>query len=362
MVNENGKISVRQVMLIIILYFSSPAIRFIPIYTTKTAHQAAWLAPFVAVIFLVLNILVWSKILDKYKGVSLVDIIKDVFGKVLGTIILIIFVLWITFYVGYATRVYAERLLISAMPDISIFVITGSLLLIIGYVLKQGIVSLARMAEIFFLLLGAIFVIYNVLVIPKMDIKDLFPITYKDTFNVFKASISMISLFGSGMLIFFFNDKIEHKGEFKRLGIKMAILSASIFLVMIVVSVSVYGWEIISNMPVPYINTMMSISFYDVIERVELGIVIFWIITDFMMFSVCIYSVLHILKIMFKLPSVNPIINIYIVALFFLSIIIAKSSSELQAYAEKILTPCNVILGYCFPIFILIIGKLRKKI
>jgi hypothetical protein len=172
----------------------------------------------------------------------------------------------------------------------------------------------------------------------------------------------MISLFGSGLLIFFFNDKIDHKGEFKRLSVKMAIFSAIIFLIMIVVSVSVYGWKIISNMPVPYLSTMMSISFYDVIERVELGIIIFWIITDFMMFSVCIYSILHILKIMFKLPSVNPIINIYIVVLFFLSLIIGKTASELQVYAEKILTPGNIILGYCFPVFILIIGKLRKRI
>jgi surface polysaccharide O-acyltransferase-like enzyme len=65
---------------------------------------------------------------------------------------------------------------------------------------------------------------------------------------------------------------------------------------------------------------------------------------------------------MFKLPSVNPIINIYIVVLFFLSLFIGKTASELQVYAEKILTPGNIILGYCFPVFILIIGKLRKRI
>lgn len=362
MSNANGKISVRQAMLLLILYFCSPAIRYIPIFTTKAAHQAAWLSPFIAVIFFVIYMLMWSKILERYKEKSLVDIIKDIFGKILGTIILIIFVLWITFYIGYATRVYAERLLISAMPNVSIVILIGTLLLIIGYVLKQGIVSLAKMGEVFFLLLATIFVIYNILIIPEMNIKDLFPITYKDTFGVFKATLSMISLFGSGLIILFFNDKIDHKGEFKRLGVKMAIFSASIFLIMIVVSVSVYGWKIISNMPVPYLNTMMSISLYDVIERVELGIIIFWIITDFMMFSICIYSVLNILKIIFKLPSVNPIINIYIVALFFLSLIIGKTSLELQVYAEKILTPGNVILGYCFPIFILIIGKLRKKI
>jgi spore germination protein KB len=362
MSNEKGKISVRQAMILIILYLCSPAIRFIPIYTTKAAQEAAWLAPFVAVIFLVIYILIWSKIIEKYNDKSLVDIIKDIFGKTLGTIIVIIFVLWITFYIGYGTRVYAERLLISAMPNVSIFILIGSLLLLVGYILKQGIVSLAKMAEIFFLLLALIFIIYNILVIPEMKINNLFPITYKDTFDIFKASLSMISLFGSIILIFFFNDKIDHKGEFKKIGIRTAILSASIFLMMIVVSVSVYGWKIISNMPVPYLNTMMSISLFDIIERVELGIVIFWIVSDFIMLSICIYSVLNILKIIFKLPSINPIINIYIVGLFFLSIIIAKSTSELQVYSEKILTPGNIILGYCFPIVILIIGKLRKKI
>lgn len=362
MSNDNGKISVKQAMILMILYFCSPAIRYLPIYTTKMAKQSAWLAPFIAVIFLIIYIIIWSKIIEKYKSKSFIDIISDILGKFLGTIIVIIFTLWVTLYIAYGTRVYAERLLVSAMPDISIFLIIGSMLLIVGYILKQGIVSLAKMAELFSLLVAVIFITYNILVIPQMKVEYLFPVTYKDAFSIFKASLSMLSLFGSGILIFFFNDKIDHKGEFKKLGIRTAILSASIFLVMIFVSLSVYGWKIISNMPVPYLTTMMNISLFDVIERIELGIVMFWIITDFIMISVCIYSVLNLLKSIFKLPSVNPIINIYIVALFFLSIIIAKSALELQVCAEKILTPGNIVLGYCFPIVLFAIGKLRKKI
>jgi hypothetical protein len=277
-------------------------------------------------------------------------------------ILCIIYIIWLTFYIGYDIRVYAERLSTSAMTDMNIFMIIVPMLLIIGYVLKSGISILGKMSEIFILILSAIFIVYNFMVLSELDVSKLFPITYKDIPYIFRASFAELSLFGSSTFLLFINDKIDNKGEFKKLGVKLVILMSIIFVIVIVLCVGVHGWSIISNMSFPYINTVAQISLFSVVEKIELGIVIFWIIADFIMIAVGIYSVLNIFKVMFKLQSINPIINIYLVITLFLSIIIARTSLELQICSELILTPANILIGYLSPIIVYIIGRIRKKI
>ncbi len=244
----------------------------------------------------------------------------------------------------------------------NLYIVIGSMLVVVGYILKEGLIPLAKMAELFIIFLGGIFLIYNILIIPEMQIKNLFPITYKDTFSIFKASYPIMSIFGYNILIFMFNDDIEHKGEFKKASIMSVLTLIIISFIVIIVPISVFGSSVISDMPIPFLNTMMEISLFDVIERIESGIIMFWIITDFMLVSIFVYSAIHMLKVSFKMPNVKPLTLIYIVGIFFLSLIIAKSTAELQTFSENILTLTNIIMGFCLPIFIFLIGKVRKKV
>jgi spore germination protein KB len=236
------------------------------------------------------------------------------------------------------------------------------MLLVVGYILKEGIIPLAKMAELFFILLGAIFVIYNILIIPEIQIKNILPITYKDVPSIFKASYPIMSIFGYNILIFMFNDNIEHKGEFKKMSIITILILIMISFLVIIIPISVFGASVISDMPIPFLNTMMEISLFDVVERIESGIIMFWIITDFMLAAIFVYSAIHMLKVSFKMSNIKPLTSIYIIGIFFLSLIIAKSTSELQAFSENILTLTNIIMGFFLPLFIFLLGKVRKKV
>jgi spore germination protein KB len=362
MSNDNGKISVRQAMIFIILVFCAPAIRYIPIYTAQNAKHAAWLTPLIAVCFEIVYMLIWASFIKKYGSKSYIDIIKDVVGKILGTVIIIMYFLWITFLLSYNVRMYAERIVSSAMPNVSIFIVLGAMLLLVGYIVKNGIITLAKMCELFFILLAIIFVFYNTLILPLIHIENLFPITHKDIWPAFLASFGVLAIFSYNILIFIFNDKIDHKGEFKKISIHTIIILTLISMAVIIVPLGIFGWSLLIKLPMPFLNSMMEISLFDIIERLEAGIIIFWVTADFALISVFVYSAMHILRLSFNLSNIKPIKVIYMIGIFFLSLIIAKSTLELKILSETVITPLNIVMGFCIPILIYIIAKIRKKV
>jgi len=362
MSNDNGKISVRQAMILLVLVFCAPAIRYIPIYTAQQAKNTAWLAPLIAVCFEVVYMLIWGSFIKKYSGKSYIDIIKDVVGKILGTVIIIMYFLWITFLLSYNIRMYAERIVSSSMTNVSIFIVLGAMLLLVGYVVKNGIITLAKMCEIFIMLLSIIFIFYNTLILPSLHIENLFPITYKDIWPTFLASFGILSIFSYNIVIFMFNDKIDHKDEFKKISMQTVIILTLISLAVIIVPLCVFGWSLLVKFPLPYLNSMMEISLFDIIERVEAGIIVFWVTADFTLISIFVYSAMHILRLSFNLSNIKPIKVIYVIGLFFLALILAKSTLELKILSETVITLLNIVMGFCIPILIYIIAKIRKKV
>lgn len=362
MSNDVGKISARQALIFVVILFSAPAIRYIPLYTSQQAKQAAWLSPFIAVIFEVIYMFIWAKIIQKFAGKSFVEIVKDIVGKYIGYFIAALYFLWITFLLAYNVRMYVERIAGAAMNMVSIFVILASMLLLVGYVVRKGIVTLAKMGELFFMGLALIFIIYNVMVLPKLDINNLFPITYKDIGPIFFANFGILAIFAYNILVFVFNDKIDYRNEFKKMSIKTIVVLFVITLSVIIIPLAAFNWELIVKMPVPYLNSMMQISLFNIIERVESGIIMFWIISDFTLIAIFVYSGMHVLRVSLKLSNVRPLMVIYLIGIFFISLSLSKNTMELKILSERFLTLFNIIMGYCIPIIIFIIGKIRKKV
>ncbi|MDD2505659.1 MAG: GerAB/ArcD/ProY family transporter, partial [Bacilli bacterium] len=339
---DNEKISVRQAMLFFIVLFCAPAIRYIPLYTCEQAQQAAWLAPLITFVLELIYMSVWWRFLKRYEKKSFVYIIKDILGKIFGNTICICYFLWITLMLAYNLRMYAERIVSSAMVNVNIIVILLVMLIIVGYVMKKGIVTVAKMNELFFLGIAGMFILYNFLILPEINVQNLFPITYKDILPIFKATFCIISVFGYNVLIFMFNDQIDYKTEFKKVSIKTINILTIFSLFVIGIPLSVFGWSIISKMRIPYLSTMMQINLFDIIERIESGLIMIWIITDFILVYVFIYSAIHMIKVSFNLCNVKPLVNIYILGILLLSVLLAKTDLELKIFSGGILTPMNI--------------------
>lgn len=158
MIYGKEKISLRQAFLLNLVAVSSASLRVIPSYSIQFAKQAAWLTPLISFGIFLGYYFVLNSLFKKNKEKSFIEILQNVIGKPLGKSVSILYFIWLTLYLAYFIRVLGEKMVVT-FPQIHILIVILPTLLIISYVLRSDIVVLARMGEIFFIILLIIYLI-----------------------------------------------------------------------------------------------------------------------------------------------------------------------------------------------------------
>lgn len=356
------KISLRQALYLFVNFIGSPSIRFIPSYTSEQAKQAAWLCPFVSLCAFLLYLSVFQSLVKKYKDVSLVEAIQDILGRVCGKTVCIIIFIWITVSVAFNLRYFGERMVTSIFPntDIIFFLLTMSAL--VAFVLRSGLAIMARMNEIFFPIVVLIYLMVDVLLIFELRTDNLWPITYKDIIPIARGSIGVTAVWAYFIYLFMFGDLINHKDKLLKEGSQAALFLTFLTILVILFPIGLFGWSVASKMPIPYYAAVKEVSPFGLFAGIESGILTIWILTDFVLLYSLSFAALYTLKVLFGSHDVNPFINIYMVIVFFTSLLICKRLFELQAFSRYWAVPMNILIGYGVPLTVFAVGKVRKKL
>jgi spore germination protein KB len=361
-IKREQKISLRQAMMLFLILLFSPIVRFFPSQIAKEAGQAGWLAPFVSFFFLAGIIIIFSKIYKKYPDASLMEVICDVTGKFFGIIILVFYLLWLIILLALYIRYYSIRLTISidAIKEVRFVII--AMLVLTGIILKNTIETISRMGEIIFYLLVIGFAVLFLSALPIVDINNLIPLSVLDIFPVFKASYMLTGLYAYLVVLLFFSDRINHKETLYKTGIKYSLLLMMLDVLLAIMILGALGHSVVKRAPLPFYLTVKNISLFGAIDRLEAITVTQWILADFILIIVFSYSILCIIKYLFKLSDMKPYVIIFNFFIFLCSMYIATSQFELENFSVQVAIHLNIIFGFALPILIFIIGKIRKKV
>ncbi|KAB3525721.1 GerAB/ArcD/ProY family transporter [Alkaliphilus serpentinus] len=362
MLSDKKKISTRQIIIIFIVMVYSPAIRVIPAYTSEQAKQAAWITPLIAFLGLLIIFYGLQKTFQKYKDASLMEVIYDIIGTFTGKIIVSAYIVWITLLAALYVRYYSQRIVTSIFPNVDIRLFIIVMLVFVAYTSRYGVVVLARMNEIIFTIIAAIFVIFVLFLSPKLEIQNLTPISYLDIMPVLKGSLVIIAVWVYAIFLFMLSDQINDKENIKKFGIQASFFLLVINVLIIAVTVGTLGHTVSARMPLPFLSAVKQISFLDTLEKIESILVVTWIASDFTLISILLYVILNMVKSVFNFQDTKPFINVLCLFLFILSLYLTESSFELAEFSTKIALPVNLILGLAIPVLLFIVGKVRKKI
>ena len=107
----------RQLMALIFVSSLAPAVRLIPKFNTQTAGSASWVAPIVALPFLVLYVWFLSAFLaERHSGEGLGEMIMRTNGRALGSVVLGGTAAFLIFCCGFILRSGAERFICTIYP------------------------------------------------------------------------------------------------------------------------------------------------------------------------------------------------------------------------------------------------------
>jgi hypothetical protein len=131
-------------------------------------------------------------------------------------------------------------------------------------------------------------------------------------------------------------------------------------LVLIVTVVGSLGAETTANAPLSFFTAVKLISVFESIERIEPIVVAFWILSDFMLISVILLSLLNMYKSLFKLSKTRNLIVISLIIAYFLASILGTNMFEVQRFLEVFLSPMMIFWGFVLPLIVYFVGRARK--
>lgn len=362
MLADSKKISIRQAAFLFLTICFTPIVRLLPIYAGKRAKEAAWLVPFSAVVMLILIAFIWQVFCRKYKSSSLMDIYSEISGVLIGKIISSIYLIWLVILTALYVRYFSIRFLVSIYPDVNINIFIALILFVIAYTIRNGLITLARFNEMILPVIIVIFYLLVILMLPNVKIGFLTPITYRSLLPIFSGSIGAMGILAYFTFVFIIGDRINNKEDIKKIGISLALFLFIAMTIVVAVPLGIFSYSVVQRTQVPFLIAVKQISILDVIEKFESIVVVFWVLSDFVLISFFIICSLHILEKLFKLSDTKPFINIHLIFIFIFSNYFAKNSFEMEKFSENIAIPINIALGIAIPIIMFFTGKIRKKI
>lgn len=329
--------------------------------TGISAKKDLWLAIILAMIISFFLMLLYGKLFNFNSNMNLFDTFEIVFGKFIGKTIIVLYVL------------YAYDLAILVLVDFGQFISTVNFnntplivpMIFIGIlcamIVKEGIISMGRWGEIFFIIIIAFILFTVLLLIPNMNLNNIIPIFSKGIKPIIKGAYEVF-IYPFGETVIFTvafsvlkNNKSIYKIYFQSLligGIFLIITSVSIILVL--------GVDNASSVYYPAYDTVARIDILDTFQRIEAIVAIVYVLGGFIKISIYLLATCKGIAKLFKCKDYRLIVT----PITLLMVIISNYRfTNPQSFSKYIF---NVWIYYAFifiailPLITLITIKIRK--
>ena len=273
--------------------------------------------------------------------------------------VLALFALFLLLEVSYTTRVATDAFTSITFKDIDIRIFIIVILAVSALLMRSRLVVLFRMTEVILLLLLILFLLFGLLSVPNIDLKLFGPLQIKDTVPVLHGGMGFTMIWTRITFLFFFADLFSDRQHIQQMTLANAGFHLIVTPILILVTVGTLGAEAVSNMPAPYITSTKQISVFNTIERIEAYIIILRMVSDIITIVVYSWIILLIVQHLFRLKQSKPLINIFMVFMYFFALYIG-SRYELDYFAENILLPASLLLTLGVPAGLLAAGSLQR--
>lgn len=329
----------------------------------EDAKQDVWIAYLIASLLGVLIVYIASKTALLHPKQTLVQFSKSVFGKWIGTFVVLIYLVQWYSVVGNILREFADftiTILLPLTPPWPLFI--TMLLLMIYVTFIGGIEGIGRCSEVF----GPI-ILFSVIILVIFSLKDvetinLMPV-YIDTgfFSIWKGALTPLAFLGESVIILMlasFTDNPKNVVKSAVSGIALAAISATLVGLCVLL---VFGPDISAKLRHPTFDVVSYLSIMDFIQNLEIIAVLVWILSVFIKLSLYFFLSCYGTAQLFKMKDWRKMIWIFGIFFFALAQFFPDTSytfGYMKTYWTQYALPINMV---GIPILLWIVTKVRKK-
>jgi len=354
-------ITQKQGIFLIIIYSIGTSI---VIVTGVSAKIDLWVSIIIATIIIIPMGLIYAKLNSILPEKDLCDILEFSWGKVLGKIMISLYLLYIINTSFFVLRDIAEFFRLTVGSETPMIVPAMTLMFVSAFAVKNGIEVLARFVSFIFIPVVLFIILDNTLLLPNVDIENFKPFMYYGWKPVIKGVFNTIA-FPIGEIVAFtaifhtLKDKKVAKGTY----IKGILATGIILLISSLISVLVIGPEVadIYYFPAYIATTRISIGNY--LQSVEVILAFLFTIGCFVKFSILFLCASNLLTKLLAFDDYRFIVLPTGLLILSVARILFKSTSEFYYFTATIWPYYAIPFQIVFPIITLVLAetKLRKK-
>lgn len=290
MFTHNGKISVRQVTLLLILQMFNMTTLILPKIATDLVGRNGYLLPIVALIFGYIYVCCIIGLTKNFPGDTLVEFAPKIVPKFVASIIIIAFAIKIIITTGLELRMFGEMIVQIMLPKTPIVVIILTMLLTAAYLVKSGMEATGRMGEI---------LIYFVCIpLGIVFFKILLGTDYKQVMPFFQTNLKQIGWGGYYISLSFMpiefmlllTGLMQKPKKAKRATLTAVVIIAVLEALIILLTICSIGLGEVRRQIWPVLTLMQSIqNAGSIIQNQEILMMTGWIFSVFMYISSGLY-------------------------------------------------------------------------
>jgi spore germination protein (amino acid permease) len=343
MENKEETISSFQMFFFIVLTSIGDGILTFPNMVYKDAHQSSWISILITGLISGILIITFVYLNHRFPKQTIYDICMVVFGKWLGKLIIVGYILYFFIICIHINQMYLLIISIWILTSTPSWVILLLMLMLGIYLGKENLRIIVRFFQLSFWII-VLLMLTNLAAIPYLNWKYLLPVNEVPFVDILKGSNSSIPSFlgfDSILIILpFVTGNLKRKLSSSLLSIFFITVT---YLYVILTCILFFSSEEMIIIPQPILYLFKSLTIFGVIERLDLIIVSLWIVLIMTSYISYLYLSNIGISTLFHLKK-RTIPTIVLAVLAYILNLALPISKELVLAEFKIIT----FLGYIF--------------
>jgi spore germination protein KB len=360
---KDVKISVRQFVVLVVIFTIGTTILIGPSGLAADAKQDAWLAAILGVALNLLVVCLYNRVSDYFPDMTIVKYNEKVFGKWLGKLISLFFILFS--FIGAATVLFDLGNFINTqvMPETPIQAINIIFATVVVMGVRLGLETIVRAAEIFFPWIVMLFIILVICLLPDVQIEKLQPIFTVGGKPLIKAALLVASTSSLPFIVLFMVFPV-HVNQFRKAkkAFLVATLIGGVFFVTITfLCISVLGAQITERHMYPSYALAKQINIGNFLQRFEILIAGIWFLTVYFKTTLYFYCFVMGLAQVLNIKDYRPIVLPLGMILVVYSLVVYPNVAYMTEFDTKAWVSYALTIGLLYPLLILSVTVIRKS-
>lgn len=280
---EKGKISIRQLTILVMLITIGDSILVLPSTSASFAKQDTWISCLVGLGVGLLAVYLFSVVGNLHPQLTLVQSSQKIFGTWLGTIVAAIFLFYPFITDVTFLREIGDFMTTEIMPDTPSQAIQVLFTCIVVFAVRLGLEVISRTGEVFLPFFIFLFLVLVIFLCPQAEFEKIQPILENGIKPVLHGSLSIIAFPFLELVVFLMIiPYINRPHQIKKGLLQGALLGGIVILILIVMSILVLGPDQTSRNLYPSYSLARRVSIGKFFERVEAMLALMWFLTIFM--------------------------------------------------------------------------------